>query len=660
MCGILGLYDGQGRFPFNPALVKRMGDAIAHRGPDGEGFHMMPGIALGHRRLAVIDLAGGQQPMFSRDGLVTVVFNGEIYNFSDLATELKAVGQIFRTRSDTEVILNAWAAWGPDCVKRFEGMFAFALWDSRSETLFMARDRIGKKPLYYTIKDGRRLAFASELKALAAVPWISRKIDPRAVEEYLSLGYVPDPRSIYADIHKLPPAHTLLWKRGESPRISAYWDIDLSARPPISMAAAADELSARLGEAVKKRMVSDVPLGAFLSGGVDSSGIVAHMARMSSDPVKTCTIGFGESSHDERGYARTLAARYHTDHTERVLPPDSLTTNAGLLDQVAALYDEPFADMSAVPTYRVCSVAREKVTVALSGDGGDEAFAGYRRYRWHVREHAVRALLPQGLRGPLFSAIAGIYPKMDWAPRFLRAKATLSELALDAVGAYFNNMALIRDADRLPLYSDRFRAELQGYHASAVLKDAMAAAPADQPLLQAQYADLKTWLAGRMLVKVDRASMASGLEVRNPFLDHELFQWGVSLPQRLKLDGSEHKAVLKKSLEPLVPHELLYRAKQGFTMPMAAWLRGPLLPMIQRAMRSPVLLDAGYFKPEALENMVTRHAKGQRDHTQALWCLWMFERFLAREAGLKKVASADVANDDWAQPVGHGERQALP
>lgn len=660
MCGILGLYDGQGRFPFNPALVKRMGDAIAHRGPDGEGFHMMPGIALGHRRLAIIDLAGGQQPMFSKDGLVTVVFNGEIYNFSTLATELKSLGQIFRTRSDTEVILNAWAAWGPDCVKRFEGMFAFALWDSRTETLFMARDRIGKKPLYYAIKDGRRLAFASELKALTAVSWISRKVDPQAVEEYLSLGYVPDPKSIYADIRKLPPAHTLLWKRGEAPRISAYWDLDLSGRQPISMAAAADELGARLGEAVKKRMVSDVPLGAFLSGGVDSSGIVAHMARLSSDPVKTCTIGFGESSHDERGYARILASRYHTDHSERVLPPDSLTTNTGLLDHVAALYDEPFADMSAVPTYRVCGVARERVTVALSGDGGDEAFAGYRRYRWHVREHAVRSFLPQGLRGPLFSAMASIYPKLDWAPRFLRAKATLSELALNASGAYFNNMTLIGDSVRLPLYSDSFRADLQGYHAGAVLKDAFDKAPADQPLLQAQYADLKTWLAGRMLVKVDRASMASGLEVRNPFLDHELFQWGVSLPQRLKLDGSEHKAVLKKSLEPLVPNELLYRAKQGFTMPMAAWLRGPLLPMIQRAMRSPVLLDAGYFKPKALEDMVTRHASGQRDHTQALWCLWMFERFLAREAGLKKAASADVANDDWAQPVGHGERQALP
>ncbi|MHB1203957.1 MAG: XrtA/PEP-CTERM system amidotransferase [Rhodospirillaceae bacterium] len=662
MCGIIGLYDGQGRFPFDPALIKRMGDAIAHRGPDGEGFHILPGIALGHRRLAVIDLAGGQQPMFSRDGLTTIVFNGEIYNFAELATELKSVGQIFRTRSDTEVILNAWAAWGPECVKRFEGMFAFALWDSRAEILFIARDRVGKKPLYYSIRDNRRLAFASELKALTTVPWISRTIDPQAVEEYLSLGYVPDPKSIYSGIAKLAPAHTLYWKRGEAPRISSYWDLDLSVRAPIGMNEAAAELDGRLSEAVKKRMTSDVPLGAFLSGGVDSSGIVAHMARLSSDPVKTCTIGFGESSHDERGYARTLADRYGTDHTERVLPSDSLTTNAGLLDHVAALYDEPFADMSAVPTYRVCGVAREKVTVALSGDGGDEAFAGYRRYRWHVREHAVRALLPQSVRGPLFSVIAWLYPKMDWAPRFLRAKSTLSELALDAVGAYFNNMTMLGDAVRLPLYSDSFRSGLQGYHASAVLKDLMAAAPSDQPLLQAQYADLKTWLAGRMLVKVDRASMANGLEVRNPFLDHELFQWGVSLPARLKLDGSEHKAVLKKALEPLVPRELLYRPKQGFTMPMAAWLRGPLLPSLQRALSSEVMLDAGYFKREALQDLVESHATGRRDHTQALWCLWMFERFLAREAGLAKAAggSPNVANDDWAEAVGHGERQALP
>jgi asparagine synthase (glutamine-hydrolysing) len=652
VCGIIGLYDGLGREPFDPALVKRMADSIAHRGPDGEGFHIMPGIALGHRRLAIIDLAGGHQPMFSRDGAITVVFNGEIYNFRELAAELKSVGQIFRTRSDTEVILNAWAAWGPDCVKRLHGQFAFALWDSRSETLFIARDRIGKKPLYYAVHENRRLAFASELKALAVCSWIPRQISPQAVEDYLGFGYVPDPKTIYRDVFKLPPAHTLLWRRGEAPHIAAYWNVTLEVGPRLSAADAAAELDARLNAAVKARLVADVPLGAFLSGGVDSSGIVAHMARLSDTPVKTCTIGFGEASHDERGYARTLAERYRTDHTEKVLPPDSLS--AGLLDQVAAIYDEPFADMSAVPTYRVCGVARGKVTVALSGDGGDEAFAGYRRYRFHLREHAIRAAVPAGIRGPLFGTLARLYPKLDWAPRVLRAKATFAELAEDAAGAYFNSMAMIRDETRLPLYAERFCRELQEYRARDLLTPLIAAAPSDQPLLQAQYADLKTWLAGRMLVKVDRASMAQSLEVRNPLLDHELFQWGLSLPARLKIDGGEQKAVLKKSLEPYVPRELLYRAKQGFTMPMGAWLRGPLLPTIQRAMASPILLDAGIFRREALKNLVVEHASGRRDHTQALWGLWMFERFLSREAGLSKSAiSADIAHNDWPEAVGH-------
>jgi len=634
VCGIIGLYDGHGREPFDPALVKRMADAIAHRGPDGEGFHIMPGIALGHRRLAIIDLAGGHQPMFSHDGAVTVVFNGEIYNFRELAAALKSMGQIFHTRSDTEVILNAWAAWGPACVERLHGQFAFALWDSRTETLLLARDRMGKKPLYYAVHEGRRLAFASELKALMPCSWIPRRISAEAVEDYLGFGYVPDPKTIYRDIRKLPPAHTLLWRRGRPPQISSYWAPALETSGRRSMRDAAAELDERLAAAVKSRLVADVPLGAFLSGGVDSSGIVAHMARASAAPVKTCTIGFGESSHDERGYARLLARRYRTDHIEKALPPDSLSD--GLIDRVAAIYDEPFADMSAIPTYRVCGVARERVTVALSGDGGDEVFAGYRRYRFHTREHAIRGLVPAGIRGPLFGALARAYPKLDWAPRIFRAKATFTELAQDTAGAYFNNMAMIRDEIRLSLYADGFHRDLRGYRASAVLAPLIAAAPTDQPLLQAQYADLKTWLAGRMLVKVDRASMAHSLEVRNPLLDHELVQFGLSLPAHLKIAYGEQKAVLKKALEPMVPHELLYRSKQGFTMPMGAWLRGPLLPTIQRAMSAPVLLDAGIFNPEVLQNLVIAHARGRSDHTQALWGLWMLERFLSREAGLSR------------------------
>lgn len=655
MCGIAGLFDGKGREPFAPTVIKAMADAIAHRGPDGEGFHLAPGLAIAHRRLAIIDLTGGHQPMFTPDGTVAVVFNGEIYNFMALRRELESLGHHFRSRSDTEVILHAWQAWGVQCVRRFSGMFAFALWDSRSETLLIARDRIGKKPLYYTIRDGRWLAFGSELKALHAEGRASREISPQAIEDYLSYGYVPDPKSIYRDIHKLPPGHMMSWKRGGNPILAAYWDLDLDTVHRVSENDAAHELNDRLRTAVADRMVSDVPLGAFLSGGVDSSGVVAHMASLSTQPVKTCTIGFGESSHDERGYARTLAERYRTDHVERVLPPDSLSPGSGLLDRISNVYDEPFADMSALPTYRVCGIAREQVTVALSGDGGDEGFGGYRRYRFHMREHGVRRLMPQAVRGPLFSALARYYPQLDRAPRFLRAKNTFAELAQDAVGAYFTNIAVASDPIRNAIYDKRFFSDLQGYHAKSVIAPMIEATEGRDPLLQAQYVDLKTWLAGRMLVKVDRASMANGLEVRSPFLDHDLFQWAASLPAALKISGGEQKYILKKALEPLVPHDLLYRPKQGFGVPLSAWLRGPLLPTIQRAMSSPVLLDTGYFKAEALNGLVTAHASGRRDHTATLWAMLMLERFLAREAGQTQPvpASADVANDAWPQAVGN-------
>jgi asparagine synthase (glutamine-hydrolysing) len=648
MCGIAGLFDARGRNSIAPGLIKAMADAIAHRGPDGEGFHIAPGIALAHRRLAIIDLRGGHQPMFTPDGSIAVVFNGEIYNFMALRKELEGLGHHFRTRSDTEVILQAWQAWGVQCVRRFSGMFAFALWDGRTETLLIARDRIGKKPLYYSIRDGRWLAFGSELKALHASGWAQRRISPQAIEDYLSYGYVPDPKTIYSDVHKLPPGHMMCWRRGATPVITAYWDLDLDTVHDISQQEAAAELDRRLHKAVADRMVSDVPLGAFLSGGVDSSGIVAHMAALSSQPVKTCTIGFGESSHDERGYARKLAERYRTDHRERVLPPDSLSPGSGLLDRISSVYDEPFADMSALPTYRVCGVAREQVTVALSGDGGDEAFGGYRRYRFHVREHMARRLMPQSVRGPLFSTLARLYPQLDRAPRFLRAKNTFAELAQDAVGAYFTNMAVASDPVRHSIYAPHMQRELQGYHAKSVIAPMIAATEGRDPLLQAQYVDLKTWLAGRMLVKVDRASGAHGLEVRNPFLDHDLFQWAASLPASLKIKGSEQKFVLKKALEPRVPNELLYRPKQGFGVPLSAWLRGPLLPTIQRAMASSALLDTGYFKGEALNELVVAHASGRRDHTASLWALLMLERFLAREAR----ASTDVANHQWPQAVG--------
>jgi asparagine synthase (glutamine-hydrolysing) len=652
MCGIAGLFNSQPGATFDRTLVEKMAAAIAHRGPDSEGFHFADGVALAHRRLSIIDLSTGAQPMFSDDRSLVVVFNGEIYNFQELRSELAARGHIFNTRSDTEVILNGWREWGGACVKRFKGMFAFALWDERKQTFFLARDHLGKKPLYYAM-DARRLAFASELPALTPCPWISRRIAPEAIEEYLCFGYVPDPKTIYRGVHKLPPAHTLLWERGRPPVIASYWDLDLTPTRSLTMEAAASELCERLNAAVSQRLISDVPLGAFLSGGVDSSAVVAHMAQASSTPVKTCTIGFGEASHDERRYARILAMRYGADHSERVVPAEFLSADDRLLDRVAAVYGEPFADNSAVPTFQVCAIARQRVTVALSGDGGDEAFGGYRRYRWHIHEQSLRSVLPQSLRGPMFGWLARIYPQLARAPRFLRAKSTFRDLAQDAAEAYTNNMALIPGVVRDSIYAPAFRQDLQGYRASSVLKQYMAAAPADNPLLQAQYTDMKTWLAGRMLVKVDRASMANGLEVRSPFLDYELFQWGVSLPTAFKVTATDYKVVLKKSLEPLVPRELLYRTKQGFGVPMAAWLRGPLEPLLRRSLSAPILHDTGYFQPQALMKLADDHISGAADHASTLWTLIMLERFLAREAGEVSATSSNVADDQRAEAIGH-------
>lgn len=630
MCGIAGLFDGVGRAPFDRAVIRRMADRIAHRGPDGDGFHDGEGIALGHRRLAIIDLSGGVQPMYSADHKSIVIFNGEIYNFRDLMTELTAHACIFRTRSDTEVILHAWRIWGERCVEKLAGQFAFAIWDESAETLFLARDRLGKKPFYYSIVGGRYLAFASELKALRAWPSFDGKLDDTAIEEFLCYGYVPDPKSIYANVRKLPPGHTLTWRRGSLPVIKPYWDLALTDPTAISKADAAREVMGRLEQAVRLRLIADVPLGAFLSGGVDSSAVVAGMARLGSEPVKTFTIGFEDTAHDETGYARQMAERYKTDHTESIVAPEQADGEASVFDRVIDVYDEPFGDNSALPTLKVCAAARKRVTVALSGDGGDEAFAGYRRYLWQVREHAVRSLVPAGLRANVFGTLAEFYPKLDRAPRFLRAKSTLKELALSQVEAYCDSVSQIDAATRNALYSDKFRARLGGYEAIEVMRHWMGMCPDDRPLLQAQYADMKTWLAGRMLVKVDRASMANSLEVRNPFLDHDFFQWAVNLPPRLKLEGGNYKMILKKALEPYVPHDLLYRPKQGFSMPISAWLRGPWRAAVRTALTGPVMNDAAIVDHAAIKAVLDQHESGSRDHGPVLWNLMILERFLAR------------------------------
>lgn len=640
MCGISGLFDTLGTRDFARDLATRINNIQAHRGPDEDDVHLEPGLALGHRRLSVIDLATGKQPLFNEDGSVGIVFNGEIYNYRELVPELKALGYHFRTRSDTEVIVHAWQAWGEACLHRLRGMFAFALWDRKQQTLFLARDRMGVKPMHYAWLPDGSFIFGSELKVLTAHPGFARDIDPLAVEDYFSFGYVPDPRCIYRHAHKLPAAHTLTLRRGdaERPVPQPYWDVHFTHDNPIGQADAEAELRERVRESVRLRMVADVPLGAFLSGGVDSSAVVATMAGLFTTPVHTCAIGFDDPRFNESAFAQMVADRYHTDHRLEVVKGDDFD----LIDTLAWLYDEPFADSSALPTYRVCQMARKHVTVALSGDGGDESLGGYRRYRMHLGEERVRNLLPHGLRRPLFGALGQVYPKADWAPRPLRAKTTFQAMAMDSVQAYHHSMSHLRADQRQALFSPTFQRSLGSYSALEVFRQHAQNAQTDDPLALIQYLDYKTWLIGDINTKVDRASMAHSLEVREPLMDHMLVEWLATLPSSLKIHGGEGKYVLKRAFEPLLPHDVLYRPKMGFSVPLASWLRGPLKQRMQESVLSPRMCDSGYFNTATLEALIREHLGGHHDHSTALWMLIMFDAFL-RQAQAPIGTAAAVA-----------------
>ncbi len=616
MCGITGIFDTQGKRDIPRDLLHRMNETQFHRGPDEGGLHLEPGVGLGHRRLSIIDLSTGQQPLFNEDGSVVVVFNGEIYNFLELVPELEALGHTFRTHSDTEVIVHAWESWGEACVERFRGMFAFALWDRNNETLFVVRDRFGVKPLYYAFLESGEFIFGSELKSLMAHPGLPRDIDPLAVEEYFAYGYVPEPRTIFKRVYKLPPGFTLTLKRGESRALpKQYWDMPFTPVQVKDEASAQEELVERLQESIRLRMIADVPLGAFLSGGVDSSAVVAMMATQSQKPVNTCSIGFDDPAYNEVEFAQQVADRYRTNHHVETVAADDFS----LVGQLAQVYDEPYADSSALPTYRVCELARKHVKVALSGDGGDEHFAGYRRYRWFRYEERMRAVMPLMLRRPLFGALGKLYPKADWAPKVFRAKTTFEALARDTVEGYFHGVSLLSDAQRKQLFSPAFKRELQGYQAVESL---------------VQYLDMKTYLVGDILTKVDRASMAHALEVREPLLDHELMGWVSGLPVDLKLRGTEGKYLLKKSMEPYLPHDVLYRKKMGFSVPLEAWFRGPLAATIRSVVLGERLAATGLFNQDYLREVVEAHQSGRRDYSVILWTVLMFDAFLGQVLGM--------------------------
>ena len=538
MCGLAGILERDLQRPVDERILRRMTQAIAHRGPDGDGFHVEPGLGLGHRRLSVIDVAGGHQPMFNEDDSVAIIFNGEIYNHGELRPKLQALGHVFSTRgSDTETILHAWEEYGPGCVELLNGQFAFAIWDRNRQVLFLARDRLGKKPMYYARTQSGAFVFASEMSAMACVPDLARQIDPRAVDDFFAYGYVPDPGSIYAGIHKLPAGHHMTIERagdrsGAPGRPVRFWNAPTGTRQ-VSEADAVAEMTAQLTSAVRYRLIADVPLGAFLSGGVDSSAVVATAAGLKTSPLSTFTIGF-DGAEDETRYAEMMALRYGTaQHGERAAHDDPIEAAR---DQ-GRIFGEPFGDLSAVPTRRVSALARRHVTVALSGDGGDELFGGYRRHRFHVMTEGIRRYVPAGVRRRVLGGLAAVYPKLDRAPRFLRAKHTLTELSLDSALGYYRMMAHVHHEQRRALFSPALAAGLDGYDPGARIAALMAACESDDALVQAQYVDLNTYLVGDILTKVDRASMAVSLEARAPFLDHNLVEWAMRLPAALKLSG---------------------------------------------------------------------------------------------------------------------------
>lgn len=627
MCGIAGLFHLATPKPVDPARIEKMCGAMAHRGPDGQGVWTAQGVGLGHLRLSIIDVAGSSQPMASSDGRAMLVFNGEIYNYRELREELRGHGAVFHTDGDSEVILAAWQRWGVDCLPRLHGMFAFAIYDLAERTLFLARDRLGVKPLFYAPLSDGSLAFASELKGLLAHPLLRREVDPLAVEDYLAWGYVPDHRSILAGVHKLPAGHSLLLRHNASlPAPRQWWDVSFVERRQGRAADLEAELLHLLRQAVTSRMVADVPLGAFLSGGVDSSSVVALMAEASREPVKTCSIGFDAAELDETAYAKLVADRFGTNHHTRMVGQDDFEH----VDDLVAMFDEPFADASALPTWRVSQLARETVTVALSGDGADEAFAGYRRHRFHHAEERVRGLVPAGLRQPVFGTLGAIYPKADWAPQQLRAKATFQSLALDGAEGYARAVGFATPEVRATLYAPEFLRLRGDYRAEYPFTEMMRTAPALSGLDRAQYADLKFWLPGDILTKVDRTSMAVSLEAREPLLDHRLIEFAAALPESVRLRRGQGKWLMKQAMRRYLPEEVLFRPKQGFVTPISQWFRGPLAGAAQAIGSSAALARTGWFDTARLGRIAEQHLAGTSDHGRLLWQLLMLDRSLSR------------------------------
>ena len=619
MCGIAGILRADGGSA-DRALLRSMTDAIAHRGPDGDGFFDDGPVGLGHRRLAIIDLVTGDQPMTGDGGSVALVFNGEIYNFKELRGELRARGATFRTTSDTEVVLRAYEAWDVECLRRLRGMFAFAIWDRPRHRLFLARDRVGVKPLVYAW-DGKRLLFASEIKAVLEDPAVSRDLDWEALRDYLTLHYIPSPRTIFRSVRKLPPASYLLvdLERAE-PEVHRYWDLRFAPDPRPSEAEWLDGLRWHLQDAVRSHLVSDVPIGAFLSGGMDSSTVVALMAQGGEGRVRTFSIGFDDAGFDELRHARAVARRYDTQHFEYVVKADAL----GSLSSLAWQFDEPFADSSALPTYHVCKITREHVTVALSGDGGDENFVGYTRYARAQRLHATLDSFPAVLVRPLWRLAATLLPAGA------RGQGYFEMLGSPPVDRYFRLMAYQRSETLRRLLSSDARRHINPVVAPTEFRRLSAESRAPDYASTLQYVDVRSYLPEDILTKVDRTSMAVSLETRVPLLDHVLMEYLATMPTGLKFSGGVGKAILKRVMAPDLPAGILARGKMGFGVPLASWFRHELREYLREMLLGRRTRERGLVDPGAVSELLADHERGGHDRSARIWALLCLEQWARR------------------------------
>ena len=620
MCGLAGLFRNPGtpERDRHEHWLRGMGQAIIHRGPDAGGVYLDERIGLCHRRLSIIDLSdAGTQPMVSASGRHVIVFNGEIYNFESLRQELAQAGVVFRTRTDTEVLLELYERQGEKCLERLNGMFAFVIWDRQAEALFMARDRLGKKPLYYWHGDGQ-FAFGSELKALLELPFFRPALRPDAVKDFFAYQYVPDPKTIYQNVFKLEPG---CWLKTDGFKVQQerYWNLSFQPLAGRSARQIETELYGLIDDAVRQRMISDVPLGAFLSGGVDSSAVVGLMAGHTRQPVTTCAIGFDSEKFDEVRYARQVAELFHTDHHEFTVKDNV----AGRLENIAQYFDEPFADPSFVPTWFVSQLARQRVTVALAGDGGDENFAGYQKYQADALENRLRRLFPGFLRRNLFPLLADMAGQVK-LPLAGKAESLLGSLGVEADAGFYLSNCCFRQSVWDRLVTPEFAAATRHYDPAEVTRQHYREAPAEDHLSRILYTDLKTYLPGDILVKVDRMSMANSLETRAPLLDYRVVEYAASIPAALKLQGKEGKSILKSSFRQLLPDDILYRKKMGFSVPMAHWLRHEIRPLANQLLTDPDGGLARCFDMGQVGKLWQSHLDGNNRHTQELWSMVAF------------------------------------